>query len=298
METPLIPKTSEWTIARLLNWTTSYFKAHTIDSPRLTAEILLSHVLDLKRIELYLRFDQPLISSELADFKTLIKRRLLREPVAYIAGSKEFWSKDIVVTRDVLIPRPDTECLVETSLALLPENVNSESRRIIELGTGSGALIIALASERPGHVFYASDDSLKALEVAKTNARRHQLDNKIAFFAGNWLSSLSADKTRFDMIISNPPYIPTNKINNLAPEIYEYEPLAALDGGMDGLDSIKQIIHSAHHFLNKNGFLILEMGYDQKTAIQAIVNTCGYYEDITFTKDLGGNDRVVRMSKK
>ncbi len=286
----------EWTIIKLLDWTTSYFKSHDIDSPRSTAEILLAHTLGLKRIDLYLRYDQPLTGDELLLFKTYIKRRINREPVAYIVGAREFWSMDLAVTKDVLIPRPETECLVESALSILESS--SGSKRILELGTGSGAIILALASERPQYIYFASDHSVEAIKLALMNAKLYHLDRKIDFFTGNWFEPLKTNGPLFDMIISNPPYIRTFDIPNLQPEIYKYEPLMALDGGKDGLDSIKNIIFDAHAFLVQNGILLLEIGYNQKEQIKDIIDDCGNYEDIVFKKDYSGHYRMVCMRNK
>ena len=215
-------KDPEWTILKLLKWTTSYFKSHNVDSPRATAEILLAHVLKRKRIDLYLRYDQPLYSNELSQFRALIKRRIKKEPVAYIVGFKEFWSMDFAVTEDVLIPRPETERLVEAALGLLLEYSSSDSNQkpgqILELGTGCGAVILALASLRPKHLFFASDRSIKAVGLAKKNAKHHGLDRAINFFCADWFRPLNDERHQFDMIISNPPYIPTWVIGQLQPE--------------------------------------------------------------------------------
>jgi release factor glutamine methyltransferase len=292
----------EWTIIKLLKWTTSYFKSHDIDSPRSTAEILLAHVLKLKRIDLYLRYDQPLSINELSQFKVLIKRRIKREPVAYIVGVKEFWSMDFTVSKDVLIPRPETECLVEAALSLLPEdsssNINQVQKRILELGTGSGAVILAIASMRPNHIFFASDCSIKAVKLARQNVKRHNLDTVVNFFCADWLTPLNSERQQFNMIISNPPYIPTRVIGLLQPEIYKYEPIRALDGDKDGLCCLRHIIDDAHLNLSRKGSLLLEIGHDQKNKILKIIHKCGNYQDIVFTKDYSGYDRVVRMTKK
>ncbi len=291
----------EWTILKLLKWTTSYFKSHDIDSPRATAEILLAHILKLKRIDLYLRYDQPLSSNELLQFKTLIKRRIKREPVAYIVGVKEFWSMDFAVTEDVLIPRPETECLVEASLGLLPEDSNSDPNkppmRILEVGTGSGAVTLALASMGPKHLFFASDRSIKAVVLAKQNAKHHGLDRTVNFFCADWFTPLKVVRHQFDMIISNPPYIPTRVISRLQPEIYKYEPISALDGNEDGLRCLRHIINNAHIYLNRQGSLVLEIGHDQKNDVQKIAEQCGNYKNVVFTKDYSGYHRVVQMQK-
>ena len=310
-----IPKVSEeWTILKLLQWATSFFTTHRIDSPRSTAEILLAHSLKVERIDLYLRYDQPLTTYELSDFKNLIKRRLNREPVAYIIGFKEFWSLRFAVSRDVLIPRPDTECLVEAALGIFSINQKKEKNidlqpsdsskgcRILELGTGSGAIIISLASSlsksRAKHCYFASDINLKALKIAMENAGYHCLDETIHFFSGDWMSPVNKNKDPFDIIVSNPPYIPKKVIKTLQPEIYQYEPRLALDGGEDGLSAIRNIILSVPQFLKRKGCLLLEIGYDQKQKVRQIADESGFYEPAFFIKDLAGHTRVVQLVKK
>jgi release factor glutamine methyltransferase len=288
-------KESPWTILKLLQWTTSYFNSHKIEGARASAEILLANALGLKRIDLYLRYDQPLSRQELEIFKSLIKRRVKREPVAYIIGNKEFWSMDLDVTKDVLIPRPDTECLVEQALAHMPNKNSNISWKILELGTGSGAIILSMASQYNRHRYYASDLSENALRVAKGNAKKHHLCNNILFFAGDWFCPINNNVHDFDMIVSNPPYIPTHVIAELEPEISIYEPRIALDGGKDGLSKQALIICQAPFFLKPSGYLILEIGYDQKQKVRQIVDKCSKYQSINFVKDYGGHDRVAIM---
>ncbi|MFC1857326.1 peptide chain release factor N(5)-glutamine methyltransferase [Thermodesulfobacteriota bacterium] len=289
---------SQWTILELLNWTTAYFKSHNIEDPRASAEILLSHALQLRRIDLYLQYDQPLGVNELASFKSLIRRRTRREPAAYIVGTKEFWSLDLFVTGDALIPRPETECLVERALVWLPENADTSAKTILELGTGSGAISISLANHRPLHFFFASDVSAEAVRLAKKNARAHQLDKRIRFFCGDWFTPVNRRGSYFDMIISNPPYIATRAIKSLEPEIRKYEPELALNGGPDGLKALRHIISRAYIYLSPQGVLLIEMGYDQKDDIAEIIEACGQYEDVVFFKDYSGHDRVVQMCKR
>jgi len=292
----------EWTILKLLNWTTSFFKSHHIDSPRAAAEILLAHTLKIKRIDLYLRYDQPLNADELSDFKGLIKRRTAREPVAYITGIKEFWGRDMTVTGEVLIPRPETEILVETALSCIPdvseEGSCSEPNFILELGTGSGAVIISIACERVNHTYFASDISIKAVEMATKNAGYHGLENKVHFFSGDWLMPIRSSGPLFHVIVSNPPYIKCGDIHQLQPEICRYEPVKALDGHTDGLYCIRQIIDAAHPYLYDQGTLIMEIGHDQRDAVEKMAIEDGHYEAITFVKDYSGYDRVVQMRKK
>jgi release factor glutamine methyltransferase len=171
-------------------------------------------------------------------------------------------------------------------------------QRILELGTGSGAIVLALAFQRTRHFYFASDQSLKALTLARENAGRHGLDRDVGFFCGDWLTPLSNHKYRFDMIISNPPYIKAQAVRRLQPEIFEHEPIAALDGGHDGLDCLRIIIEGAYLFLNPCGSLLMEIGGDQKTEVSKLIAACGHYENVLFKRDYSGYDRVVQMQKK
>jgi len=292
----------EWTIIKLLKWTTSYFESHDIEGPRIEAEILLAHALQLQRIDLYVQYDRPLSGNELSQFKDLIKRRIHREPVAYILGSKEFWSMDFMVTKDVLIPRPDTEFLVEAAINLLPQYSGSPPisapRRILELGTGSGAVVLALASMRPCHLFFASDRTIAAVMVARQNAKHHGFEGNVSFICADWFGSFKDKMPVFDMIVSNPPYVPSRVIEKLQPEIVRYEPISAIDGSEDGLFCLRHIINNAHLYLQQKGHLLLELGHDQRNDVQNIVDQCAKYENVVFIKDYSGYDRVVQMRKR
>ncbi len=290
-------ETDSWTILKTLDWTTDYFKRHAIDSPRIDAEILLAHVLGCERIDLYVRYDQPLNSDELADLKCLIKRRSTFEPVAYITGVKEFWSLLLQVTPAVLIPRPDTERLVEAAIEYLSGRDGMPSVKILELGVGSGAISVSIANELRAGIYWATDRSWPAICVARNNARRNGVDQYIHFLIGDWFSPLSAKRGQFDMIVSNPPYIPRADIDNLADDIRRFEPLAALDGGADGMDDIKAILDCSHRHLRQDGVVMLEIGYDQKVAVQNHVRHLGIYSSIRFLKDYSGHDRVAVIQK-
>ena len=287
-----------WTIIKLIRWATSYLKFHNIDSPRITGEILLAHALSFQRIDLYLNYDKPLMNDELQRFKALLKRRIKREPVAYILGVKEFWSLEFQVNSNVLIPRPETECLVEKALELLAEKQVSPPRRILDLGTGSGAIVTALASQQPQQIYFASDRYWPAVEIARNNARRHGCAARIHFFTGDWLSCLSPARAGFDMIMSNPPYIPRSLIDGLQPEICRFEPRAALDGAADGLACFQTIIGAAPDYLKATGVLIMEIGHDQREDVRRIAERSGCFEAFQCAKDYSGNDRVVWMRKK
>ena len=284
---------NSWTIIKLLSWTESYFKDHSIDSPRLTGELLLAHTLDIKRLDLYLQHDRPLSKKELSNFKALIKKRVENQPLAYIVGEKGFYDSDFIVTRDVLIPRPDTETIVEQAIKELKQN--NKPCKILELGTGSGAIIISIALKMPDNYYFASDFSSAALEVAQKNARKI-VKHEIKFFASDWFAALH-EKPCFDLIISNPPYIPSKDIAQLAPEIRKFEPMLALDGGKDGLDSFRIILKNADNYLAPGGVILFEMGFDQKEGLINIVNKYSQYKSIKFIKDLAGHNRVAVIKK-
>lgn len=282
-----------WTILRTLQWTADYFGRHGIENPRSDAEILLSHTLDCQRIDLYLRHDQPLHAEELNRFKALIRRRTLREPVAYILGEKEFWSLTFKVTPEVLIPRPETESLVEAALGLYS---HGRDIHVLELGTGSGIITVALAHERAGWRFLATDISPTAIDIARMNARRHVDEDRIAFMVGNWFDAIDPNAS-FDLILSNPPYIVSDVIATLEPDIHRYEPAVALDGGADGLAGIALIINTACRHLKPGGNLIVEMGYDQGALVTALGKASGGYDQIAIEKDYSGHDRLVRLRR-
>ncbi len=292
------PERPEWTLIKLIKWATAYFDSHHIDSPRTTAEILLAHTISAKRIDLYLRYDQPLNSDELDRFKTLIKRRINREPVAYILGRKEFWSMDLAVTRNVLIPRPETECLVERALESLAADSNPGCKSILELGTGCGAVVVALASKNSRHSYLGTDISSDAVRVARQNSIRHGLGAQLRFMVADWFAPFDAKSGLFDLIVSNPPYIRSGDLKRLEPEIHAYEPVAALDGGEEGLDYLRHIIQCAYLYLKPAGVLLLEMGHDQKEPLKQIIAACGQYENVAFYKDYSGYDRIASMRKR
>lgn len=284
-----------WTILRTIQWTTGYFADRGLENPRTDAEILLADSLQCQRIDLYLRHDQPLHEDELSNFKVSVQRRAQREPVAYILGTKEFWSLDFRMTPDVLIPRPETEGLVETALQLLPENAPV---RVLELGTGSGIITIALAHERPNWRFWASDFSEKAIEIARSNARDHQLEERVLWRTANWFDGLHETEKGMDLIISNPPYIATPDLKKLEPDVRNYEPMHALDGGQEGLDSIGHIIRTATTYLRPDGWLLLEIGYDQGSAVLGLARQSGTFYQMAVDKDFAGLDRIARLRKR
>ena len=256
------------------------------DSARLDAEVLLAHVLGKNRSHLYAWPEQTLAPAQLADFAALIERRATGEPVAHILGRREFWSLELQVTPDTLIPRPETERLVELALELIPAGAACD---IADLGTGSGAIALALASERPFCRLVATDTSAAALKVARTNAESHGL-GQIDFRQGDWCAALGG--AVFDFIVSNPPYI-ASADPHLRQGDVRFDPASALASGTDGLDDIRRIAAQARRHLRPGGWLLLEHGHDQAKACIEILATRGFERIEDFT-DLAGRPRVVR----
>jgi release factor glutamine methyltransferase len=280
-------KTS-WTILEVLQWTTARFQERGLSSPRLDAELLAAHAFGLTRVHLYTQFDRPLLPPELAAFRDLVKRRQAGEPVAYLTGRKEFWSLDLAVDARVLIPRPDTETAVEEALARLKERSTESPPRIADVGTGSGAIALALAKSRPEATVVASDVSPDALAVARANAER--LGLAVTFVQGNLAEPLRALE-KFDVLVANLPYVCGGDIAGLAPEVRN-EPLLALDGGDDGLDLVRTLVADAPAVLAPGGALVLEIGEGQAVATAELCRAAGL-DDVRTRADLGGIARIV-----
>ncbi|MCK5829254.1 MAG: peptide chain release factor N(5)-glutamine methyltransferase [Methylococcales bacterium] len=257
----------------------------TSDSPSLDAEVLLCHVLKKTRSHLRAWPEKELQSIDYAHFSQLLEQRHQGVPIAYITGNREFWSRNFKVNSDVLIPRPDTELLIELCLTLLTDK---PSAHIIDLGTGTGIIAITLAAERPDLKIIATDISLPAISIAKQNATIHHTEN-IHFIESNWFNNI-ADST-FDLVISNPPYIAGNDPHLTQGDV-RFEPKGALTAKDCGLDDIKNIVQQAHHYLIPGGTLLIEHGYDQQSAVQKIFSTYNYHDIKTHT-DLSGNPRVT-----
>jgi release factor glutamine methyltransferase len=273
-----------WTTLRLLNWTQGYFAQKGIDSPRLTAEVLLAHALSCDRVRLYLDFDKPLGVPELASYRELVRRRADREPTAYLVGEKEFCGRRFRVDPRVLVPRPETELVLEAALGALPSD-----GRALDLCTGSGALGVTLALERPASQVVATDLSPEALEVARDNAARLGAGN-VTFLAGDLYEPVAPD-LRFDVIVSNPPYVPRGELDTLPGEVRR-EPRLALDGGEDGLAISRRIVAGAPPRLRPGGALVLEMHESHLDALPAICLECGFAR-AEARRDLAGLPRLV-----
>ncbi len=252
------------------------------DTPLLDAEILLAHVLNVNRSYLYSHSDDAISDEKINAFHILLEKRIQGEPIAYLTGHHAFWSFDLIVTPDTLIPRSDTECLVEQALRLLPD----DNYIVADLGTGSGAIALAIASEKPNSTIYATDKSSKTLHVAKKNAERLAIKN-IVFSEGDWCDALP--DMLFDCILSNPPYIAEND-QHLAS--LTYEPRSALVSGEDGLNDIRLIVQAAKKHLKPGGLLLLEHGWDQAARVREIFEQEKYYYIQSF-QDVGCHDRVT-----
>ena len=278
-------------INSFLNWSQDQLAQAGIFSPRLDSEIILGHTLNLSRIDLRIQSKRVLNESEKKLGKINIERRQKREPVSQIVGYQEFWSLDFIVDGNVLTPRPETEILIETALNYLPPFAS----KILDLGTGSGIIPIVMAKEVPGCQFSALEIDPKTLSIAKENAVRHGVTDRIKF--------ICADMRKEDwsgiysMIISNPPYIPSTDIHKLMPEVNNYEPIKALDGGPKGLDFYRDIIPMARDRLEDNGYLILEINHSQANEVITILDNLSCYKNVEVIQDYSGYDRVIKAQK-
>ena len=281
-----------WTIAKVLDWTKQYFADKGLENPRLDAEILLCSVLKCQRITLYVHFDQPLEEHELAQYRGYVARRAAAEPLAYILGSRAFMKYDFKVTPDVLVPRPETELLVECAAKLAG---NIEAPEVLDIGTGSGAIIVSLLDMLPNAKGTAVDVSPGALKVAQANAEQIGVAQRLKFVRSDLYAALPQD-SKFDVIISNPPYIPSADIAGLAADVRR-EPRLALDGGADGLNFYRRIISGAPKFLKPNGFLAFEIGINQGEDVAALCRQTGFA--VTAVRhDYAGIDRMVFAAKE
>jgi len=274
-----------WTLLRLLRWSTEYFAGKGVGNPRLDAELLLAHCLDLDRVGLYLNFDRPLSAAELDRIRPLIKRRGQREPLQYLIGRTEFWSLEFEVSPAVLIPRADTEILVEEALARA-----DEPGLLLDVGTGSGAIAISLATELPHWRIEGLDISVAALEVAKRNAVRHSVLDRVNLLEGD-LADLP--QQQYDLIVSNPPYIAAAEWDELMPEVRCFEPQGALlAADEEGIDCYRKLATQAPSRLKMGGWLLVEIGCRQAGAVQKLFAESGL-QDLFVRDDYAGNPRVV-----
>jgi release factor glutamine methyltransferase len=277
-----------------LTWTTDYLKRRGSESPRLDAEVMLAHVLDWPRVQLYTHFEEEVSETARGRFRELVRRRVDGTPVAYLVGRKEFYSLAFQVSSAVLIPRPESEFVVVEFLALIKDR---ESIRAVDVGTGSGCLAVASASKHPGVRFVAIDISAEAVEVAQLNAARHKVADRVDFRLGNVLDSVAGEEP-FDAIISNPPYIASDEIARLERGVRDYEPRTALDGGPDGLRIVSRLIAEAVPLLKPGGHLILEIGTDQEKAVRALIEAQPELQLAPTIHDHAKYPRVIRASRR
>ncbi len=264
-------------LLEVLRATERYLADRGVDSPRLNAEHLLAHALGLKRMELYLQFDRPLTETERVPLRDMVKRRGTREPLQHILGTAEFHGRSFLSDPRALVPRPETEQLVELALELAKAHA---SPALLDIGTGTGVIALTLALELPAAAIHATDLSPDALALAADNAARHQLTDRIRFHQTNLLPP---DDTKFDLILANLPYIPSGEIAALSPEV-RHDPASALDGGAEGLDLIRRLIAEAPARLAPGGALLLEIGADQADAVNALLSALKY-RDISLRPD-------------
>ncbi len=275
------------TVLEILKRTTDFFAAKGIESPRLNAELLVGHALDLKRMQLYLQFERPLTEVELERIRPLVRRRGQHEPLQYVVGETEFHGLKIKVDRRALIPRPETELLVELAVAACP----SPPARALDLGTGTGAIALALAKLSPAASVTAVDVSEDALTLARENATLTGLADRVAFLRSNWFEQVPVGE-RFELIVANPPYLTAGEVAQAAPEVRAHEPAMALVAGDDGLADLRTIIATAPRFLAAGGVLAVETGIAQHALLLPLARDAGF-PHIESRPDLTGRDRFV-----
>jgi len=280
------------TVREILNEATRELETAGMETARLDAEVLLAFCLNCDRLEFLKNPDMQISKSQLAVFNKLVSRRLKWEPVAYITGRKEFWSFTLEVNKGVLIPRPDTEIILEEALAV---GKNIIAPRIADIGTGSGAIALALAKELPEPKITATDISPTALKVAKKNARNLKLGKNIEFLKGDLFAPV---KGLFDIIVSNPPYISAAEYEELPRGVKDFEPKIALLAGQTGVEFYEKLIYQSKNHLKKDGWLLMEIGAPQAEKIRDIMQECAFFEDIDVRRDYAGHDRVIKGRKK
>ena len=281
---------SVWTIMKILNWTKQYFEAKGVENPRLDAEVLLCAVLKCQRITLYVDFERPLSEEELATYREYVRRRGNFEPLAYILGERAFMRNTFKVNKATLVPRPETELLVESLVRIAPLLKREGDVKILDIGTGSGAIIVSLLDYLPNAKGVGVDISVDALIVAKENSEKIGVTGRIGFVRSDVFSKLPLEK-KFDIIVSNPPYIPAGDIAGLDKDVQQ-EPRGALDGGADGLDFYRRITAEAMDHMAEEGVLAFEIGISQAAAVQQLCLDAGFVTTAV-RKDYAGIERMV-----
>ena len=279
-----------WTIRDVLDWATQDFAGRGIESPRLDAELLVAKALETDRVGLYLDLNRPLVDQERSAIRPLVARRREREPVAYILGHRDFYGRRFKVTPDVLIPRPDTETLVDHALECIPEDA---ACRVLDVGTGSGAIAVTIAAERPLAIVTATDISEAALKVASENAKQLEVANRIRFEHANLLSGVE----QYDVIVSNPPYIAQSEMAALQAEIREHEPIAALEAGEDGLDVVRALLSASEPATASGAQMLIEIGATQAVSVVAFAAEHTAWQPVAVYPDLNRIERVVHLRR-
>jgi release factor glutamine methyltransferase len=282
-----------WTVMEMVGWTANYLGDKGFHNPRLNAELLLAGTLGIKRLDLYLQYDRPLKAEELAAFKERLRRRAKREPLQYIDGKAAFRDLWLAVDPRVLIPRPETEVLVQ---AVLDWAEGRDGLSALDVGTGSGAIALALATEGPFARVVATDLSAGALEVARANREAAAPDAPVEFREGSLFAPVAGE--RFDVVVSNPPYVGAEERDALDAEVRDWEPAGALFAGAGGLDILRPLVAGAPAHLAPGGLLAMEMGAAQADAVCALVRETGAFTDPRVIRDLAGRDRIVLAEKK
>jgi release factor glutamine methyltransferase len=285
-----------WTIARLLEWTTKFLGDKGSESPRLDAQVLLAHALGCRRIDLYTRFDEVAADEPRKAFRELVRRRIEGCPVAYLVGHKEFYSLEFEVGPDVLIPRPDSECVVDECLRLI-KDLGLTEPRVLDLGTGSGNLAVSVARYCKTAQVDAVDLSSEALAVAGRNAARHDVAGRVRFLPGDLYEPIPAEEI-FDFILSNPPYIPRGDVPGLPCGVRDYEPHLALDGGLDGFAVFDRLLADSTAHLKPGGYLIVEIGSPQEQPARARIEAHGGYDLEKTVFDSSGHPRVLKARRR
>ena len=287
-----------WTIQKLLKWVTEYLAGKGIESPRLSAELLLSHVLALKRIELYTQFSKQVPQEQLDKLHDLVKRAGLHEPVAYLTGKTEFYSLELDITADCMIPRPETELLVQRAIEFLRTRCGIQY--VCDLCTGSGCIAVAIAKNFPEARIIATDISAAALEVAARNIEKHRLNERIRLLCGDLFEPIikQLDVNQFDLIVCNPPYVSTAEYDKLDKNVKDYEPASALLAGADGMDVYRRIVEKVDEFLKPDATFMLEIGYAQGPSVKELLKQTVAFSEIKIEKDFHNNDRIVISRKK
>jgi release factor glutamine methyltransferase len=296
---------ADWTIQKLLNWIIEYFTNRGIESPRLSAELLLSHILGLKRIELYTQFDKVVTKQQLDKLHDLVERAGRCEPVAYLTGKTEFYSLQLEVSPDCMIPRPETELLVEHAVEFLRKRAGTQF--VCDLCTGCGCIAVAIAKNFRDARIIATDISEAALRIAAQNVEKHQLKDRIELLQGDLFEpvvpQLDVDKPAlseaegFDLIVCNPPYVSSAEFEKLGKNVRDYEPRLALFAGEGGLDIYQRIFERVDKFLKPGAALMLEIGYAQGQAVKEMLEQAGIFTEIKIEKDFHNNDRIVTAIK-